>query len=1209
MTLIQDFDLVDTPLEGMNLIEAGAGTGKTYAITGLFLRLILEKGLSVNEILVVTFTEAATNELIERIHRRLGDAVKAFSGNICDDEFLRALVKKNRDHNRVLGLLHEALRTFDQASIFTIHGFCRRILSENAFESGSLFDTELVADQEDLKKEIVDDFWRRNIYTASPLFVNYALEKGFGPDDLISLLGTRIAQPYLRVIPESDEEIDTVEQEKEFVSIFNRMRNLWQSHRDEIEDILLTDPGLSRVKYGKTRIPLWIQSMDRYMSIGVCGLLPFKEFVKFTTSELKSSVKKGFSAPEHPVFDLCDILGKKKDELEELFRRRLLALRTGLFDYVRHELSRRKRLKNIQSFDDLLLRLHKALDSRGGGSLADAIRAKFRAALVDEFQDTDPLQYAIFKKVFHVPHRMLFLIGDPKQAIYGFRGADIFTYMTASRDVYSRYTLKENWRTEPGLITAVNAVFSRSRRPFLYDEIPFQPAVPAGGYLDKSTRWNGLGKLPFKLWFVDAHRVTGSDKAINKTDARKMISDGVAVEISRLLAHCEGTDFLPGEKGLAAGDICVLVRKNAEAVLMQEALSSLRIPSVIYSTANLFDSREAEEVRRILAAIIDYDNGTWLNAALVTDMLGMKGEQLERLIDDETAWEKMVLQFRKYHDMWEEHGFIRMFRFLLSEKDVLPRLMSLPDGERRNTNILHLAEVLHEVSVQKRLGMGELLEWLEGRIDPNGPKLEEHQLRLESDENAVKITTIHRSKGLEYPVVFCPFSWDGSRIRKHKDPVVFHDEREGRILTLDVGSREIDKNRVSAEKEILAENLRLLYVALTRAKYRCYMVWGRFNEAGTSAPAYLFHGHDDLDGEDIMDAIEEKFKYLSDDEMLKDLKMLARNSGNNILVSGLPVGSGDSFSVLHSNNYHSDIACREFTAKIDLGWRISSFSSLVSGRHDADEMPDHDPIGLPGIYTEELDAAQEEAHPEGMFAFPKGVRAGTFLHDLLEHLDFTEDDIDIIKGAVSGKLVQYGFETTWTDTICDMVLKVLGAPLDKESPDLRLSSIEKKDRLNELEFYFPLKMISSERLKEIITANLDNHFSGYVPEVLGRLKFAPVRGFMRGFMDLVFRWGGRYYLLDWKSNFLGARIEDYDRNSLARAMDRESYVLQYIIYTMALDQYLRLRQPGYRYERDFGGVYYIFLRGVDPGKGPDFGVYKDRPSHELINILREELIG
>jgi exodeoxyribonuclease V beta subunit len=261
------------------------------------------------------------------------------------------------------------------------------------------------------------------------------------------------------------------------------------------------------------------------------------------------------------------------------------------------------------------------------------------------------------------------------------------------------------------------------------------------------------------------------------------------------------------------------------------------------------------------------------------------------------------------------------------------------------------------------------------------------------------------------------------------------------------------------------------------------------------------------------------------------------------------------------------------------------------------------------VDNEDLEEIHGERLPEGIFAFPKGVRAGTFLHDIFEHLDFTEQDRDVIRDLVAGKLIQYGFGLTWTDTICEMIAKVLGAPLNKESPDLRLSAIEKKDRLNELEFYFPLKMISPRRLKEIMTANLGDHFSGYVPEALGRLRFTPVRGFMRGFMDLVFTWGGRYYLLDWKSNFLGVRIEDYDRESLAMAMDRESYVLQYIIYTIALDQYLRLRQPGYRYEKDFGGVFYIFLRGVDPGVGPDFGIYRDMPSPELINTLREELIG
>jgi len=478
MKRFKDFDLLNSPLEGTNLIEASAGTGKTYAITGLFLRLILERNLAVDEILVVTFTVPGTEELRDRIRSKLREAIEAFSGVRIEDAFLNDLVKRHKDSETARGALREALRAFDQAAIFTIHGFCRRMLHENAFESASLFDTELVTDQKNLKREIVDDFWRRHFYNASPLFVNYAIHNKFSPDSLLALLANRHAQPYLKIIPQV-EIPDSALEEKAFPEHFDKVRKGWQSARGEVKDILTTGEGLSRVKYSKAKIPVWIQGMDDAMASGGNNPVLFQGFEKFTSSELKRAVKKNHNPPAHPFFDLCEKLREKQEELERVFDHRLLGLKVEIFHYVHDELTMRKAERNMQFFDDLLLKLHRALEEKGGEALAGAMRMKFRAALIDEFQDTDPIQYAIFKKVFGTEKSILFLIGDPKQAIYSFRGADIFAYMDAAGDVSSRYTLGENWRSEPDLIAAINAMFARADRPFVYDEIPFQPATPA----------------------------------------------------------------------------------------------------------------------------------------------------------------------------------------------------------------------------------------------------------------------------------------------------------------------------------------------------------------------------------------------------------------------------------------------------------------------------------------------------------------------------------------------------------------------------------------------------------------------------------------------------------------------------------------------------------------------------------------------------------
>jgi exodeoxyribonuclease V beta subunit len=1200
------FDLLSSPLEGTNLIEAGAGTGKTYAIAGLFLRLLLEKNLSVDEILVVTFTQAATEELRDRIRRKIREAMDAFAQGATEDGFLQQLVQKQSDSAEAVRRLGEALRGFDEAAISTIHGFCHRMLFEKAFESGTLFETELVTDEETLKREACDDFWRTHVATASALFVHYVTRHNVTPESLRTLLANRVDQPYLRIVPVV-EKTDSDREEKAFTACFRKVQQTWPSARKDVEAILLHERSLNRNMYKQAKIPEWLEAMDRLAASRGQAPFLFDNFHKFTTTHIAGAVKKDGKTPEHLFFDLCDALQRAQEALDRAFSRRLLHLKTRLFHEVRAALTGKKREKNVQTFADLLWGLRSALAGRGGERLSRAVRARFKAALIDEFQDTDPVQYAIFKEIFGQEESQLFFIGDPKQAIYGFRGADVFAYMEAARDASTRYTLRENWRSEPRLITAINTLFSESRQPFVYDEIPFQPAGPAKAKDSEILRVDGRHEPPFQMWFLGASDASAPGKPVSKTVARDRIAEAVAAEISRLLKLAKAKRAILGGRPLSEGDMAVMVRRNDEATLMQEALSTLRIPSVLYTTRNLFDSHEAMETERVLAALVEPSNEILSRAALATDMMGYGGEGLDALMEDEENWEARLMQFRRYHELWQERGFIRMFRTLLSEEGVLERLIRLLGGERRNTNMLHLMEVLHQISVERKLTRAGVLKWLSEQRAPETRRREEHQLRLESDEKAVRVVTIHRSKGLEYPVVFCPFVWDRSDMKKTKDPITFHHEKNGMRLTLDLGSAQMDENRPLAEKEQLAENLRLLYVALTRAKCRVYLVWGRFNEAETSAPAYLLHAPPAEDGKNTVRAIGEHVKSLGNEALWAGLRKVVDKAQGSMALYSMPEGPGEARAPV--SREEAPLAARPFGARIDRRWKISSFSSLTSGSRHGEELADRDAWLSP---VEEEAPALEDTEAEkalsGIFAFPKGTKAGVFLHDLLEHLDFTSEHAASIKRLVLEKLVQHGFEEIWLDTILNMVQKVLSVPLELEQQDFSLSRISNGERLNEVEFYFPLKLITPADLEKIDLRAGQPQGAMEVPERVGRLEFAPVRGYMKGFMDLVFRFEDRFYLVDWKSNFLGSRVEDYDGPRMAAAMAESFYTLQYHLYTVALHQYLKVKQPGYDYGKHFGGVYYVFLRGVDPDKGPQYGVFRDRPSQALIEDLCGVLI-
>jgi exodeoxyribonuclease V beta subunit len=751
------------------------------------------------------------------------------------------------------------------------------------------------------------------------------------------------------------------------------------------------------------------------------------------------------------------------------------------------------------------------------------------------------------------------------------------------------------------MITAVNTLFSGVDKPFIFEDIPFEAGRPAREDIDGEN----LEGPPLTLWFLDPKELTGIDKPLNKPTATQLIAEAVGGEISRLLSQ---------STPMEAGNIAVLVRTNSQAQLIKEILTIRNIPSVLYTAANIFDSPEAMELERILHGIAHPADNSRIKAALATDILGARAGDFISADLDSRWWESRLMRFREYLDLWQKYSFIRMFRQVLVREGVKNRLLKLPDGERRLTNVLHLLELLQRQSAESNSGIAGLLKWLAEQRDPKTPRLEEHQLRLESDENAVRIVTIHKSKGLEYPVVFCPFGWEGSIITDRE--FTFHDPAEDFQLSLDLGSDSRNHHLAQARNELLSENLRLLYVALTRAKQRCYLAWGRINLAETSALAYLLHGGSGQSGElssqDQTTRLKNLFKGRTSAQLLEDLHQLAAGSQNSIEVVPLPVSTESARKIDGGRETDEPLFCRRFTEKINRTWTISSYSSLISTGVSNVDLPDRDqaldqpePGPMPPVEEMAL-----ESDPSGLsiFAFPKGARAGSFFHDIFEHYDFVEEKSDPLEVLVAGKLQQYGYDPKWHKTVCMAMASVLGVALFGNQSPLRLSSLKAADRLNEMEFYFPLNPVTPATLTKAFKAIARPHIFERFPARLEKLAFAPSAGFMKGYIDMVFRHRERFYLLDWKSNYLGPSPEHYDQPALHRAMVEHYYILQYHIYTLALHQYLRYQQPNYSYEKDFGGVFYIFLRGVNEGSGPDYGVFHDRPDPDLIDSLGKTLI-
>src|SRR5881392_1151240 len=841
-----EFSAAQAPLEkGFTVIEASAGTGKTTTISAIVLRLLVEQGIPIEQILVTTYTELATAELRGRIRDTIVDALTQQHL-----PFVQEIIKKATDGKQFKRKLKLALQSFDEAPIFTIHAFCARILADRAFESGVLFETELVTDQSRFVHEVADDFWRAHFYSDDSIMAGLERER-LTPARLVELLVQLTNNPSLRVSPPSE----------------NR------------------------------------------------------------------------AALEKKIAELCRA-GGNPGEIAQLAERFIVSLQSEFCEWARKELRRRKTDRRVQSFDDMLTRLDEALRGERGSELRKSLRERFPVALVDEFQDTDPVQYSIFSQIYRGSDASVFFIGDPKQAIYGFRGADVFTYLKAAKVANRRHTLGQNWRSEAKLVNGLSAIFSRRADSFVIENIDLSPVTASGKADAEALTIGDQQDQPLHFW-------------IEASGDRALIGKVVAAEIASLLT----SETKIGTRKIEPRDIAVLVNNNTQPAGVQRALTDYRIPSVVYSAASVLKSGEALELLRVLLAVAQPTHEKIVRAALATETFGLNASALESLLDDESAWEATLTRFADYHMWWRDQGFVQMMRELLVREKVRSRLLHWRDGERRLTNVLHLIELLHAACVENRFGIDGLIKWLARQISSGGEVRDEHELRLENDEDAVRIVTIHKSKGLEYGITFCPFvrkePWGGA-----KEFLKFHEDDK---LVLDL--EESAEHKKIQNREELAESVRQLYVGLTRAKHRSYLIWQERKTKSKSALAWLFSK------ETSADAFLEKKGESNTSGRVR----AAFGESDVIAVEDLPEGRENVFAPTPA--LPTPLAPRVFNEEIDRSWRISSFSSLISGRMEDPETPDYDRME-PGV-----ESVEEPVLPtQGIHAFPGGMRAGTCLH-------------------------------------------------------------------------------------------------------------------------------------------------------------------------------------------------------------------------------------
>ncbi len=1070
------FDVKTITLQKDNLIEASAGTGKTYSIALLVLRLILNE-ISIEKILVVTFTEAATMELKERIKRFLSIALNTLKNNESEDETIKEILdncKKSTKEKEIL--LKSAIAMFDKSSIFTIHGFCRRVITEHSFESGASFSTEFISFEDELLEIAVKKIWRECFYGAPKEFLEKMIENTPDMfDKFMNFAKTNVLNPDIEIVPD------------------------------------MSNNSLSWEKSENFESSAFFQDLD----------IIIYRFLK-----------------------------KIKVVLEEL-----------------------KQEKSLLAFDDLLLILYNSLKNENNREkLVKSLSKRYLAVLIDEFQDTDIVQYEIFSKLFQNRKEPLFLIGDPKQSIYGFRGADIFSYLKAKQSISEKnqFTMTTNYRSVSAILEAISTLFDKEN-PFKIAGIDFPEVVAFEKNNEQILKKDGVDFSGLSLRIPYSDEVVSSrTQTITVPNSQKIIISDLTRQIYELLN--KNNNYTIKNKPVKPSDIAILTRSNNEMELVKEALIKVGIPAVLTYSTSVYETKEAVEMLNFLKAVAK-NRIDIIKRAMLENILGFTLEDFQKYEQDNSLLEQLLIKFGELNHFWNKNGILYMFFEALKEFKLKERMLSLPHGKRMLVNFLHIAELLHKQSKKNRKQTKEeIISFLEDKIkNPKQESSDSLELRVETEEDAVLIMTLHKSKGLQFPIVFIPFLYATRNLKKdNKDylPIFFHNEKHNPVYSF----KQLDSTDFENwQKEKISEDLRLIYVGLTRAKSKIFLYWAKTAGASQSALSeLLFKTEQEID-----------LKNMSDIDFKQQLQNF---SSNCFLVDFFEPNLFVETPMKQEEDKLKERKSLKFKGKIDRDFKIASFTMLSNSFKDETEK---DVDSIKDEIEEEFE--NEEIIPDEIALFPAGATPGTALHEIFEEIDFKNPDL---KTTVKSILEKYGFEKdengkSWEPVISKMVEEVLNRNLDGFS----LFEIDSKKRVSEMEFFFPLKHNRISELKQFFNENFDksSDFSFY--------------GFMHGFIDLLFEKEGKYYIVDWKSNKLGLTKEDYNKENISLAMKQHNYHLQYMIYSVAVHKFLKSKIPNYSYEKHFGGVFYIFLRGVSEKTG----IFFDRPLESFIQNLEEFL--
>lgn len=1146
--------------KGTTLIEASAGTGKTYTLCRIALQLTVQRGITLDRILAVTFTEAATEELASRIHELYQNCLRELdTDNITEPILLELIAEEGFNLQKAKNDLRYSLEVFDEAPISTIHSFCKRSLELVALETQTPLDAELSQIENELIEQLQNEYIRQNILEASTA-LSSAIGKQADFAKRLNELGRQTASHPDAVIRPKPTPLSIESLDRRFNELPSQLTDLIERQADYLPHLGKASKILKA--FNNTDSPLHAAAKR-----GVLLPSDLVTLQDFNSAKWGKAIKKsGAGLPVPPAVTLIDTI---QEQTQEAFTSLIFNYRSWLSEH----LAAAKLQANVISFNDLLHLLWRALREDQDSSISTFLSARYDAALIDEFQDTDRTQLQIAQKLFGTGEHYLFYIGDPKQAIYRFRGADIYAYFQATQGGnLKQITLKQNHRSSPQLVQAVNHLFNNAKSSFVDERIHFSPVEAAR---------NDLAPDHDNAPFVIHQLVRPSlDKPPGKGEYRKVLSERAANDFAERLNNNNPT--------FNSEDVTFLVNDKLEANDLSEALLQRGIPCAILADRSVFQTQEAADLKQLLASLASPARGNLKRGAYACLNHSIDAVSISR-----DSFETEAMPFMEFITEWARDWFDHNFNVAFNRLTELGRSDSSDlDTERRYANFCQLAELLSEARDAEELSPRGLYNWLSRKENTNVSQNADWQTRISSDSGKPQILTIHKSKGLQFPIVILPFV-GLKRIRQKQLATTYHGADDE--LIIDFAPEDDSPELAHFQRETLAEDVRLLYVALTRAVHEntVYLCPEEiYNNTGCSSFAqFLLDQGSDTPTEAVGDI----------------LQNLATTSKGALSFKQHPYETGTYTSLDRPSSDTIDtVSARSLQNRHHLPGpeRVLSFSALSKNLH-------HD-TALPILEESEQENDEDEiTNPEpeseiSIFTLPKGTRAGDLLHLILERFDFSKPEI--LAATTQQAFESLQFEPQEFEPI---VAAQIGAIAKIELPcrfgNFRLEQIPPKQRIAELEFSYPVH----GDVKTSIIAALQTTNLGTIPKAwvngLANSEHGLTASMLRGFIDLVLERDGRLYIFDWKSNYLGDTPANYDQSAMHASMADHNYYLQYLLYCVALKRYIARRFPSDTFESHFGGVFYIYARGISPGK--QTGIYHDLPSTELLEALDQALGG